>query len=146
MSNVAVVALVAERLPAGLLHPGDPEANQPAKLIPLPGLNNLGISPQQAAQFADEAGLPTNDAPQLIAEAIVHLIETDGQSEIVPRTELDQLRARAATLDDVNPAAPTVAVHCRCEKWLFDVTLGRARVIVDGAALRKRIDDVCGCG
>lgn len=148
MTNTAAVALIAERLPEGLMHPGDGK-KQPPKLIPLPGLKNLGISPEQAAHFAKQAGMPANDAPKLIAEAVVHLIETDlnGGSTIISNAELEQLRAQAATIGDVNPNSPTVAIHCHCNlaKPVLHLAVGRAMVVMDGAGLRKRLDDVCGC-
>src|SRR4029077_2389578 len=105
--NSKAVKLLAERLPSGLIHPGDPDSNEPPKVIPLPGLSNLGMPPGMAAHFAAEAGL-SNDAPKVIAEAIFNVLENGG-FVIVPETELDQLRAEAAT-PDVDPSAPTVAV------------------------------------
>lgn len=147
MSNQAAVKLIAERLPAGLVHPGDPDTNQPAKLIPLPGLSNLGIPPAMAEHFAREAGHPANDAPLLIAEAIVSLLETDGGLELVDRTELDALRNQAATLDDVDAHAPTVTVSCHCNPAnpILALAIGRRTVTTSGAIMRRRLDDVCSC-
>jgi hypothetical protein len=138
--------LIAERLPNGLVHPGDGD-KQPAKPIPMPWLGNLGLPPGQSEQFSREAGMPTNDAPKVLAEAIVHLLETDGGFAIVPRTEIAQLRAQAATLDDLNPSAPLVAIHCRCNPTepVLSLALGRAKVMLDGTVLRERLDAVCGC-
>jgi hypothetical protein len=149
MPNAAAVALIAEKLPEGLTHPGDGK-KQPPKLIPLPGLKNLGISPEQAKHFAQQAGMPANDAPKLIAEALVHLIETDlnGGSTIISNAELAQLRSQAATLGDLDPNAATVKVCCHCNlaKPVLHLAVGRAMVVLDGAALRKSLDDVCRCG
>jgi hypothetical protein len=146
VSNAAAVALIAERLPNGLVHPGDGDT-QPAKPIPMPWLGNLGLPAGQSEQFAREAGMPANDAPKVLAEAIVHLLESDGGFDIVPRTEIAQLRGEAATLDDLNPSAPVVAIHCRCnaQEPVLSLSVGRAKVTLDGAALRTRLDEVCGC-
>lgn len=145
MPNAAAIALLAERLPAGLVHPGDGD-QQPAKVIPLMGLSNLGISDAQAAHFAKESGMPANDAPKLIAEAIVALLEGDGGLELVPRAEIERLRAEAAGLDDLNPSAPMVTVRCHCNREpILSLAVGRAQVVTDGKTLRARLDQVCGC-
>ena len=143
MSNRPVIELLSSRLAKGLIHPGD----QKQKLITLPGLSSTGIPPEMAKHFAEQAGFPTSDAPQLIAEAIIHLLETDCQLELVPKTEMAQLRAEAATLDDINPTAPTVAVHCTCNRKepLLTLAMGRPMVTVKGKALRQRLDEVCTC-
>ncbi|EUA18456.1 putative gp80 [Mycobacterium xenopi 3993] len=108
MPNAAVAGLIAQRLPEGLLHPGDPNANQPAKLIPLPGLRSTGIPPEMAKQFAAQAGLPSHDVPKLIGEAIVYLLETEGFA-IIPSTELEQLRTQAADAPTAPGSSPCTA-------------------------------------
>lgn len=147
MPNNRIATLLTERLPGGLWHPGDPAADQQPKLIPLPGLASSGIPPEMAEQFAQEAGLPSANVAQLVAEAIVNVIETDGASEIVPRVELEQLRARAAELEANPPAGQMVTVCCHCSpaEPLAELSLGRPQVMTSGAALRKRIDEVCKC-
>ena len=75
--NQAAVDLLAARLSTGLIHPGNPDAGQQPTPILLPGLSGTGIPEEMAAEFAREAGLPTNTAPRMLAEAIVALIETD---------------------------------------------------------------------
>lgn len=148
MTNTAAVALIAQRLTDGLTHPGDGD-KQPAKMIPLPPgwRGNSGLAPEQAAHFKQQAGLPDNDVPRLIAEAIVHLLETDGASTIISSDQLEQLRADAATLDDAPPGA-TVAVHCHCnaQKPLFTAPVDRPKVTVDGRMMAKGIAAVCTCG
>lgn len=145
LMNHRAVALLAERLPNGLVHPGDPNSNQPAKVIPLPGLSNLGMPPGMAEHFAEEAGF-TNDAPKMIAEAIVNALESGGFA-IVAQAELEQQRAGLATPADANPAAPSVAVYCACNRKepIFSVSVGRAMVVTSGKALRARLDEVCTC-
>jgi hypothetical protein len=146
MSNPRAVALLAERLPHGLTHPGDPNSNQPAKVIPLPGLSDLGMPPGMAEFFAREAGLPANDAPKVIAEAIVHTLKIN-RLKIVSEDYLEQLIADAATLEDIDPSAPIVGVFCKCnrEKPIVGITIGRARAIISGKALRAMLDEVCSC-
>ena len=137
-----VVDLIAERLPTGLVHPGD--ENTPAKVLALPGFANRGIPPEMAKQFADEAGLPPNDAPKVWAEAIVHLIESDGGCVIVPRSEWDDVKARSVVPQE---GSPVVAVHCGCNRKdpILTVAAGRAKVTTSGAALKKTLDEVCSC-
>lgn len=138
--NKTAVRLLAERLPTGLLLPGDDVT--PPKLLALPGLSNLGISPEMAEHFAKEAGLPSGDVPTLVAEAIITLLEMD--LALIPRVELEQLQARTA---EINPAAPTVDIHCRCNTVdpILTIAVGRQMVIVDGPALRNQLDRTCAC-
>jgi hypothetical protein len=97
--NKAAVDLIAARLATGLIHPGDPDTGRPPTPILLPGLSTTGIPPEMAEDFAQIAGLPTNDAPKLLAEAIVALIETElaGGSTIVTDADLAALQQAAAT-------------------------------------------------
>lgn len=144
--NLAAVTLIADRLPAGLMHPGDDD--QPARPLVLAALNNIGISAEQAAHFANEAGLPSNDAPKLIAEAIVHLLETEGGLELVSRAELEELRAEAATPQQANAVVPQIDVFCHCnrQKPLLQVPVGdRAKVTLDGGMLKRQLGQVCSC-
>lgn len=91
MPNPAAAAAIAQRLPQGLPHPGDPENNQPPFVIPLPGFRSAGMSPEQASEFIGQSA-------QLWAEAIVHLIE--GDFEILTKAEARQLREAAADAPD----------------------------------------------
>ena len=142
--NSSVVALLAEHFPKGLWHPGDPANDVPPKALPLPGLAHSGLPDDQAAQFAREAGLPDGDVPKLLAEAIVALIETD--HEIVPRVELEQLKAEAATIDQP-VSGQSVDVVCGCNKTqpLLQPVLGRRVIQVSGRMLKARIEKVCTC-
>src|ERR1700754_4891952 len=142
------VTLIAERLSNGVLHPGDPSKDLPAKmLLPMPGFKPSGMSDEMAAHFAAEAGLPPdNDAAQMYAEALVASLDAEGL-DIIDRSELGRLRFDAAPLDDVNPAAPTVAVHLSCnrQEMLTSITVGRAKITTPCGALRGRIEQVCKC-
>lgn len=140
MANTAIAALIAQRLPNGLIHPGKPDGSQPARALPLPGLNSTGIPADQAKQFANEAGLPASDVPQLIAEAVIHTIETDGQSTIITNTELDALRQAAA---DAPTGARVIEVHTSCPQAtpLLELTIDKSsRTTIDCATLAKAID------
>jgi hypothetical protein len=130
--NSAAVQLIARALPA-LVHPGD-ETRKPFA-IPLLGLRSAGVPPDMAKSFADQAGLPTSDAPKLIAEAVVHLLETDGNFTIIDTTELQDLRIQAADAPD---GIRTVTVHCRCDRPRTDpllvLTVGKTdQVVLDMA-------------
>lgn len=123
--NARAVQLVTERLTHGLQHPGNPAANQKPFTIPLPGLRTTGIPPGMAQQFAATAGLPTADVPKLIAEAIVHQIETelDGGSEIISKTDLAALRRQAADAPD---GTRIITLRCTCHHQdLMQVVIGK---------------------
>jgi hypothetical protein len=137
----SIAALLAARLPAGLIHPGNPDANQPAQAIPMPGLSRTGIPPEMARQFASDAGLPSSDVTKLLAEAIVHLIETEGASTIIANTELDALRQAAAAAPEGTRA---ISVHCHCDNTrsmpLLMLTVGKGdHVSVNGGPLLRAL-------
>lgn len=140
-----VVEHLAARLATGLIHPGNPDTQQPAKLIALPGLSSTGIPPEMAQHFANEAGLPANDAPKLVVEAILHLLDTELGLELIPASELRQLRAQLAE-PDTSTGAP-INIHCRCNPTdaLLTVSGRRSVIMADGPALRQRLDKVCTC-
>lgn len=115
--NRAAVDLLASRLAAGLVHPGDPDNGQQPIALPLPGLSSAGIPPEMAEQFARDAGYPSANIPLLIAEALVHLIETDGDSEIVRRSELATMRAATKAAEPQRNRQ--IQVHCHCGTPLF---------------------------
>lgn len=135
--------LLAERLAAGLIHPGDPDNNRPPVALPLPGLSSTGIPPEMAEHFAAEAGLPHNDAPRLLAEAIVALLENDlaGGSTIIADAELAALRRAAA---EAPAGTRMIALHCNCDNTLtsplLELTVGNGdRVMVNGGRLLRAL-------
>jgi hypothetical protein len=95
MPNPEMVEVIAKGLREGLPHPGNRENHQTAEIIRIPGMNPQGIPKVVLDQMAKEAGLPTSDMPTLVAEALINLIETNGDSEIVKKSELKELRERA---------------------------------------------------
>lgn len=145
--NLAAATLIADRLTSGVMHPGD--TDQPAKmLMPLPGFRNTGLPPEQAAAFANEAGLPDNDTAKIYAEALVNALETDGGLELVARAELEQLRAQVATPQEASPTAPGFLVYCHCnpQEPLLDIPLSnRAKVTMDGGLLKRKFSETCTC-
>lgn len=84
---MSIVDVIAEGLRTGLPHPGDPENGVPAKTLLLPGMNFRSIPKELMEKFAADAGLPSSDVAKVFAEAIVNLIETKGNSDIVARPE-----------------------------------------------------------
>lgn len=92
MPNPEMVAVIAQGLKDGLPHPGDRENHQTALLIRIPGMNPRGVPREVLDHMAKDAGLPSSDMATLVAEALVNLIETDGASEIITKSELKELR------------------------------------------------------
>ena len=109
--NDAIAGLIATHLP-NLTHPGDGSG---AIVLPVATFRTAGIPPEVAESFAREAGLPTADVPRLIAEAIVALIEGQGDSEIVSRADLARLRAAAGANETLRDRPVTVRCHCGAE-------------------------------
>lgn len=139
MSNQRIATLIAERIPHGLQHPGDPTADQPPFAIPLPGLRATGIPPELAARFAADAGLPSTDTPRLIGEALVHMIEADGDSTIIANAELAALRTQAA---DAPEGIRIITVYDRADQStpLFELTIGKTdRAVIDRQALVRSL-------
>jgi hypothetical protein len=110
MANDTISSLIASNLKAGLPHPGYVEQNIPPQVIHFPGMNHRGIPQQVLDHYAREAGLPSSDLPKLIGEAVVHLIETQGNSEIVTKTELESLRKAAEELGKLRGGDDEAAV------------------------------------
>jgi hypothetical protein len=139
MTNHHAATLIAERLPHGLPHPGDPQANQKPFTIPLPGLRPTGIPPDMAAHFANQAGLPSADVPKLIGQAIVNLLETDGGYTILANTELAQLRQDAADAPD---GTRIITLRCTCHnRDIFQLTIGKSdHVRIDPKQLARALE------
>lgn len=131
-------AALAARLPAGLIHPGNPATNTQPRALPLPGLSTTAIPPEMAAHFAEQAGLPSSDVPRLLAEAIEHLIAADLDSTIISNRELAQLRQAAADAPD---RTRIITVHTTCDRTRtapllqLSVTTTSDRTVIPCAAL-----------
>lgn len=95
INNMAAAELLASRLPEGLDHPGDTAADRPAFKVQMPGMRSTGMPNEMQAEFAQEAGLPSNDAPLIFGVAIVNTLEQAGYT-ITRTAELDELKAEAA--------------------------------------------------
>lgn len=118
MTNRDAIALLAKRLPDGLLHPGDDHS--PPFAIPLPGLNASVIPQDMADQFSADAGIPKGNTAQLVAEAAVHTLEAEGDFEIITKAELAALRQQAADAPD---GRRVVKVYCQCDSGRVDPLL-----------------------
>lgn len=132
MPNKPIADLIAAALPSGLVHPGDPEGGRGEMVINLPAFRTTGLP----EQVAEQVSVTTT----LLAEAIVHLIETTGDSEIVDREELVRLRNLEARVG--GEGTRMVPVHCRCDGARSDPLLvltvsDRPTIAVDGKQLLK---------
>jgi hypothetical protein len=78
----AISDLIADRLVNGLYHPGNPEEEQQPATLRLPFFRGVGAPPEMVRQV--------DETVKLMAEAIVYLIENDGQCDIVPRNQLQE--------------------------------------------------------
>lgn len=123
MSNAALAELIAKRLATGLVHPGNPDANQPPMPIMLPVFRTAGM-PTEMVELAEKTA-------KLIGEAIIALIETEGATKLVPKAELEEWRGTLTSSD-------TVTVHCHCDRAFVNPLLkldNRTHVVVDGPRL-----------
>lgn len=129
MPNARIAELISARLRSGLVHPGDPDKGLPSRQVALPFGNQVGMSTEMSDLL--------DKTTELLGEAIVHLIESDGASEIVDRGEAVTMRRAVGDA----PPPGLVAVHCRCDKGKSDplVILTAPgpddRIVIDGGAL-----------
>lgn len=126
MPNQKMAELLATKLREGITHPGDPATEMPARVITLPVFRTVGL-PKEVAEQVDLT-------VKLLAEAIVHTIEVDGEGEIAPRAELANIRANA---ENAASEVRMMAVHCRCDGKRQDPLLmlavtNEAQITVDG--------------
>ena len=84
--------LISDRLANGLQHPGYPDTEQPSTVIRLPLFRTAGMPNEVLEQV--------NETVKMIGEAIIYTIETEGESEIIRRAELDALRKELAQLKE----------------------------------------------
>ena len=141
MLNQRAVDVLVRGLTQGVTHPGDPNKDQPAKLLaPLPAFRSMGLPPGQAAHFANEANLPDSDAARVYAEALVQALQDAGVLGDADQTEIDQLRAQAATPTEADPAAPSIDLMCvHTSRILFQVAANRHQLPIDCDQLVARI-------
>jgi hypothetical protein len=125
MSNPHIAALIASKLRDGVVHPGDPAKDVQPRTIALP----FGMRAGQPQEMLDLMDATTT----MLAEAIVNLIETDGDTALVPN---DELAAMQATTPD---KGATIPVFCRCDSKgapLMVLTMTHPdRAVIDGATL-----------
>lgn len=129
MANVRIAGLIAKKLREGIVHPGDPERDMPPRPIMLPFTHAPG-RPQEMNDLLDET-------VKVLSEAIVHIIEVDGNVEMVDHTEA---RAMRKALGQGPEGPQAVPLHCHCDSQRVDplaiLTVDDPDVVlVDGAAL-----------
>lgn len=106
--NTDAAQLIASHLPTGLPHPGNPAENRPPTLIPLPGFRTAGMPDDMAKAVTATA--------QLIGEAIINLLETDGHYELVDASQAQQRRTTIAGMENT-------IIRCRqCGNLLIALT------------------------
>lgn len=129
-----VAALVTEKLQTGLTHPGDRAKNQLPLSIPLATFRTTAMPPQLAETVNATTGL--------IGEAIVHTIQAEGDCTIIDNSELNQLRATAATVDAEPPQR--VTVYCRaCSNPILMLKVKDGRARVDGQIMLATLSAIC---
>jgi hypothetical protein len=120
MPNPAVAQLIADRLGPGLPHPGRAATKEKPRLLPLVAFRTAGMPPEMRDMIEDTA--------VCVGEAIVNLVETDGGCVIMPRAELDELRAAE---DMPGDCMPVVCMSCKQTMMILRVVNGRALVQPD---------------
>lgn len=126
MSNQRIADLIAKALQEGFIHPGDPDKGIPETPILLPFKPSPGMP--------KEMGDLMSGTVKLLSECIVSLIETEGDSDIVPKAEVRTMRHAFNPGD----AAPRMPVYCHCDKIIPLMVLSvrdPAHVVVDGRSL-----------
>lgn len=106
--------LITAALAGGLTHPGDDKSGPIA--LQLPMFRASAIPPEMAAEFAEQAGLPSPDLAKLTGEAIVHLLSENGL-EVVGRDELAKMRVDASATE--SHRHKQVRFRCTCGEPLF---------------------------
>jgi hypothetical protein len=129
MPNSKLAKLISQRMSTGLPYPGDAYTKQQPMIIALPAFRTAGLPPQLADQVANTV--------ELVGQAIIHLIETEGDSVIIGRGELNALRAA-----DQGPGVP-LTVMCRaCNKPMLWLTITNGRAVIDPRLLGG-VNTVC---
>lgn len=128
MANKKIADLISAGLRNGLTHPGR-EGGEPIPIV-LPMFRTAG-QPQEMSDLV-------NETANLLGEAIVALIEEDGDSEIISKAQ--GVEMRIAEQDE--SATRIVAVHCRCDSERVDplaiLTVTNSPVVlIDGKQLLK---------
>lgn len=127
MANKKIAELISTALRNGMTHPGR-EGGQPMPIV-LPMFRTAGM-PAEMSELVDETAT-------LLGEAIVELIETDGDSEIISKTRGVEMRIAEEAAE-----SRQVIVYCRCDTErkdplaIFTVT-NSPHVVIDGKQLIK---------
>lgn len=89
---MTIAELISSRLANGLPHPGYPNTEQGPSVIRLPLFRLAGMPDEMVKQI--------DETVKMIGEAIVHVVETEGETELIPRAELEALKAELAQLKE----------------------------------------------
>lgn len=132
MPNSRIAALISEKLRTGIDHPGDVTSDQAAMPIILPAFRAAGMPPEMAELV--------NRTADLLGEAIVHTIETEGKTRLVPVDEQGQMKAAEMSPAQLPPVNRIIGVYCRCDRSrsnpLLMLTITEDNhVIIDGKQL-----------
>lgn len=131
MANPAIAQLIANGLKEGLPHPGRPETREGPRKLPLVAFRTAGL-PADMREHVDHTALA-------VGEAIVHLIELHGATELVPRAELAALRTADADPD----AGVPLTVQCRtCRQPILFLPVVNGRASVNPSVL-SRVNLTC---
>lgn len=129
MANKKIAELISKGLREGMTHPGR-NGGESRPLVP--GWFRTAGMPKEMAQLV-------NETADLLGEAIVALIETEGESEIVQRGSSAELRAELAVAESTAPQR-VVTLHCHCDTAGTDplavlTVTNKPRVVIDGKQL-----------
>lgn len=122
------VDLIARTLPAGLPHPGDD--NTPPRLIPLPGFRATGMSDEQAQELVGQSS-------KLVAEALVHLLRSNGIAVDRTETEFVELEKQAADAPDGARIISICTAPASDPVLQLTVSKSDDRVVVPAVVLKK---------
>lgn len=102
---------LAPHLTGMMTHPGD-ENTKPFALAPLAAFQTATLPPGQAQQEAELAGLPHPNFALIWLEAVLHLVQTEGNVTLVDNAELADLRAAAAVNESKRNAVKECVTTC----------------------------------
>lgn len=134
MPNQQFIDLIAAALPH-LTHPGDD--NTPPFAVQLPGLAVAGMPPAMAAQFAADAGHPTVNTAQLVAEALAAVIDTT--FDVLTKADATQLRQDAADAPDGSRVITIRTTPTRPP--VLQITIGKTDDLTIPAAILRAAAD-----
>lgn len=124
--------LIAAKLRVGIIHPGDPDHGIPSRVLSYPAFRPGGGMPKEMAELV-------NESTRLLGEAIVSLIRSAGDLDLIPRGEYVRLSNMETRTGGGQPFQGVLPVHCHCDTGFVDpllvlTTTDNPRIVVDGQA------------